>query len=110
MELEHLPDLAPFLRSSRLRTVATYGVCGVGGVLAGSLVGGVIGEVRQGNLEVYGGYTEEERRQMSWMGRGRERRRRVVGMARGEEVVEDPTMVTSTHIVCLWYVDGRLMF
>ena len=34
------------------------------------------------------------------MGRGTEGRRGVVGMTRGEKMVENTTLVTSTHIVC----------
>ncbi|MDI1485631.1 MAG: hypothetical protein OHK93_003820 [Ramalina farinacea] len=40
---EHLPDLAPFLKASKLRTVATYGVCGIGAAVLGGLVGSLVG-------------------------------------------------------------------
>ena len=43
MESEYLPDLAPLLKASKLRTVATYGVCGIGGAVFGALLGSLVG-------------------------------------------------------------------
>ena len=46
MEAEHLPELAPFFKYSKLRTAATYGVYGIGGASVGAIIGVTVGQSR----------------------------------------------------------------